>query len=448
MKLSLKIRIFLLIVFTVISSFLISAIILEGSKFFNENIIAGLVLFLILILAAGTTLYRFLRDVVVQASRIISGTQEGEEIDSESAFDSLRTSTAEVKSELLSYSKQLSFISNLLSRMGQGVILVDKNLKVLYFNQTITKDFFPELKVDDDLFKNISYPAFKKFIKKAWEKDEYTKEIAGPRTIKTVYLVSSQKFSTDDQLLIVFSDISKLKNLEKMRGDFIGNVSHELRTPISVIKANSETLLASNLIKDKNAIDFTKAIQSQSERMATIVNELLSISSMESGDYPISLDKLNIKKIVDSALKELEPMTKDKDIKLVNKLDSCPSVVGDESAMKIIISNYINNAIKHSPKNSSVIIDCEKIDKDFCRIQVRDSGSGIAKKYRERVFERFFRVDKGRSKKIGGTGLGLSISKNLALMMGYSVGVESNEPKGSIFYIDVKSHQEASREVA
>ena len=448
MKFSLKIRIFLLIVFTVISSFLISAIILEGSKFFNENIIAGLVLFLILILAAGTTLYRFLRDVVVQASRIISGTQEGEEIDSESAFDSLRTSTAEVKSELLSYSKQLSFISNLLSRMGQGVILVDKNLKVLYFNQTITKDFFPELKVDDDLFKNISYPAFKKFIKKAWEKDEYTKEIAGPRTIKTVYLVSSQKFSTDDQLLIVFSDISKLKNLEKMRGDFIGNVSHELRTPISVIKANSETLLASNLIKDKNAIDFTKAIQSQSERMATIVNELLSISSMESGDYPISLDKLNIKKIVNSALKELEPMTKDKDIKLVNKLDSCPSVVGDESAMKIIISNYINNAIKHSPKKSSVIIDCEKIDKDFCRIQVRDSGSGIAKKYRERVFERFFRVDKGRSKKIGGTGLGLSISKNLALMMGYSVGVESNEPKGSIFYIDVKSHQEASREVA
>ena len=448
MKFSLKIRIFLLIVFTVISSFLISAIILEGSKFFNENIIAGLVLFLILILAAGTTLYRFLRDVVVQASRIISGTQEGEEIDSESAFDSLRTSTAEVKSELLSYSKQLSFISNLLSRMGQGVILVDKNLKVLYFNQTITKDFFPELKVDDDLFKNISYPAFKKFIKKAWEKDEYTKEIAGPRTIKTVYLVSSQKFSTDDQLLIVFSDISKLKNLEKMRGDFIGNVSHELRTPISVIKANSETLLASNLIKDKNAIDFTKAIQSQSERMATIVNELLSISSMESGNYPISLDKLDINKIVDSALKELEPMTKDKDIKLVNQLDRCPSVVGDESAMKIIISNYINNAIKHSPKKSSVIIDCEKIDKDFCRIQVRDSGSGIAKKYRERVFERFFRVDKGRSKKIGGTGLGLSISKNLALMMGYSVGVESNEPKGSIFYIDVKSHQEASREVA
>tara|TARA_B100001029_G_scaffold83797_1_gene68757 strand:- start:3484 stop:4830 length:1347 start_codon:yes stop_codon:yes gene_type:complete len=448
MKLSLKIRIFLLIISTVIASFLISAIILEGGIFFNDNILIGIVLFLFLVLAAGTTLYRFLRDVVVQASRIISGTQDGEEIDSESAFDSLRSSTAEVQSELLSYSKQLSFVSNLLSRMGQGVILVDKTLKVLYFNQTITKDFFPELKVDDDLFNNISYPAFKKFIKKAWEKDEHTKEISGPRTIKTVYLVSSQKFSTDDQLLIVFSDISKLKNLEKMRGDFIGNVSHELRTPISVIKANSETLLASKLIKDKNAIDFTKAIQSQSERMATIVNELLSISSMESGDYPISLDKLNIKKIVDSALNELEPMTKDKDIKLVNKLDSRPSVVGDESAMKIIISNYINNAIKHSPKKSSVIIDCEKIDKDFCRIQVRDSGSGISKKYRERVFERFFRVDKGRSKKIGGTGLGLSISKNLALMMGYSVGAESNEPKGSIFYIDVKIHQEASSEVA
>ena len=138
-----------------------------------------------------------------------------------------------------------------------------------------------------------------------------------------------------------------------MRGDFIGNVSHELRTPISVIKANSETLLTSKLIQDKNAIEFTKAIQSQSERMATIVNELLSISSMESGDYPISLDKLNIKNIVDSALEELKPMTNKSSITLVNNLAQCTNIIGDESAMKIIISNYINNAIKHSPKKSS-----------------------------------------------------------------------------------------------
>ena len=448
MKFSLKIRIFILIVFTVTASFVISAIILRGNEYFSENILAGISLFLILILAAGTTLYRFLRDVVIQASRIISGPVNNEEIDSESAFDTLRTSTAVVQNELESYSKQLSFISNLLSRMGQGVILVNEDLNVMYFNQTITKDFFPELKIGDDLFKNISYPAFKKFIKKAWEKDEYTKEIAGPRTIKTVYLVSSQKFSNDNQLLIVFSDISKLKTLEKMREDFIGNVSHELRTPISVIKANSETLLSTKLIKDENAINFTKAIQSQSERMATIVNELLSISSMESGDYPISLDKLNIKNIVDSAIQELNPMTESSNIKLVNKISDITHIIGDESAIKIIISNYITNAIKHSPDDEIIEIDNEKIDKDFCRIKVIDNGIGIAKKYRERVFERFFRVDKGRSKKIGGTGLGLSISKNLALMMGYSVGVESNEPKGSIFYIDVKIHQETSKEVA
>ena len=207
-------------------------------------------------------------------------------------------------------------------------------------------------------------------------------------------------------------------------------------------------MLSNKLIKDKNAINFTKAIQSQSERMATIVNELLSISSMESGDYPISLDKLNIKNIVDSAIKELNPMTESSNIKLVNKISDITHIIGDESAIKIIISNYITNAIKHSPDDEIIEIDNEKIDKDFCRIKVIDNGIGIAKKYRERVFERFFRVDKGRSKKIGGTGLGLSISKNLALMMGYSVGVESNEPKGSIFYIDVKIHQETSKEVA
>ena len=104
-------------VFTVVISFLISAVILKGDVFFNENIVAGIIMFVILILASGTTLYRFLRDVVMQAARIISGPNNTEEIDSESAFDSLRTSTAEVQSELLNYSKQLSFVSNLLSRM-------------------------------------------------------------------------------------------------------------------------------------------------------------------------------------------------------------------------------------------------------------------------------------------------------------------------------------------
>ena len=126
MKFSLKIRIFILIVFTVLASFFISAIILRGNEYFSENIIAGISLFLILILAAGTTLYRFLRDVVIKAARIISGPDNNEEIDSESAFDTLRTSTAVVQNELESYSKQLSFISNLLSRMGQGVILVNE----------------------------------------------------------------------------------------------------------------------------------------------------------------------------------------------------------------------------------------------------------------------------------------------------------------------------------
>ena len=157
-----------------------------------------------------------------------------------------------------------------------------------------------------------------------------------------------------------------------MREDFIGNVSHELRTPISVIKANSETLLSTKLIKDENAINFTKAIQSQSERMATIVNELLSISSMESGDYPISLDKLNIKNIVDSAIKELNPTIESSNIKLVNKISDVTHIIGDESAIKIIISNYITNAIKHSPDDEVIEIDNEKIDKDFCRIKVID----------------------------------------------------------------------------
>jgi len=116
--------------------------------------------------------------------------------------------------------------------------------------------------------------------------------------------------------------------------------------------------------------------------------------------------------------------------------------------LKLILTNFLSNAIKHSPKKSRIIFEENKPSLDVLRISVVDAGKGIPKKYKDRVFERFYRIDKGRSIDKGGSGLGLSICKNLALMMGYSVGVESNEPKGSIFFIDIKSDNSKSKQVA
>ncbi len=333
--------------------------------------------------------------------------------------------------------------------MGQGVILVDKNHRVLFANKTINSEFWSDLKIGDKLFQKISYPQFKKFIEKAWIKEDLVREISGPRSIKTVYLVSAKKDDMRDELLIVFSDISKSKNLEKMREDFIGNVSHELRTPISVIKANAETLINNKLIKDdENAKLFTEAISSQSERMKVIVNDLLKISSMEAGEYPISIESLDSFSIVNNLIEGFKSSLEEKKLDVQNNLNEQTRVMADEAALNIILTNFLTNAIKHSPKKSLINIEESYLSEGFIRLSVSDQGKGVPKKYRERVFERFYRIDKGRSSKIGGTGLGLSISKNLALMMGYSLGVGSNKPKGATFFIDIKIDEEKSAQAA
>ena len=261
--------------------------------------------------------------------------------------------------------------------------------------------------------------------------------------------MSAKKDDLRDEMLIVFSDISKSKNLEKMREDFIGNVSHELRTPISVIQANAETLIENKLIKDnENAKLFTEAIFSQSQRMTAIVNDLLKISSMEAGEYPISIESIDLFSIAKNTIEEFKPSLDKKKLVVKNNLNKQTRVMADGAALKIILTNFISNAIKHSPKKAFINIEQSFSSKGYIRLSVSDEGKGVPKKYKERVFERFYRIDKGRSTEKGGTGLGLSISKNLALMMGYSVGVESNKPKGATFFIDIKIDEEKSFQAA
>ena len=368
---------------------------------------------------------------------------------SEELFNELLKESSQVENDLVYFTKQTEQFSSVLSKMGQGVILVDRNHRVLFANKTINSEFFPDLNIGDKLFEKISYPQFKKFIEKAWIKEDLVREISGPRSIKTVYLVSAKKDDVRDELLVVFSDISKSKNLEKMREDFIGNVSHELRTPISVIKANAETLINNKLIKDdENAKLFTEAISSQSERMKVIVNDLLKISSMEAGEYPISIESLDPFSIVNNLIEGFKSSLEEKKLTVQNNLNEQTRVMADVAALNIILTNFLTNAIKHSPKKSLINIEESYSSKGFIRLSVSDQGKGVPKKYRERVFERFYRIDKGRSTKIGGTGLGLSISKNLALMMGYSLGIGSNKPKGATFFIDVKIDEEKSIQAA
>ena len=450
MKFSVKLRLFLLVLIVVSSVSLVASIFYREDIFLNENLIAGIGLLLLISIVATYLIYQYFKRLLNSAAQFIAkNNMDDPSVASEEIFDQLLEESRQVKDELVNYSQQTEKFSSVLSKMGQGVILVDKNHRVLFANKTINSEFWSDLKIGDKLFQKISYPQFKKFIEKAWIKEDLVREISGPRSIKTVYLVSAKKDDMRDELLIVFSDISKSKNLEKMREDFIGNVSHELRTPISVIKANAETLIKNKLIKDDvNAKLFTEAISSQSERMKVIVNDLLKISSMEAGEYPISIESLDSFSIVNNLIEGFKPSLEEKKLNVQNNLNEQTRVMADVAALNIILTNFLSNAIKHSPKKGLINIEESYSSKGIIRLSVSDHGKGVPKKYRERVFERFYRIDKGRSTKIGGTGLGLSISKNLALMMGYSLGVESNKPKGATFFIDIKIDEAKSVQAA
>ena len=450
MKFSVKLRLFLLVLIVVSSVSLVASIFYREDIFLNENLIAGIGLLLLISIVATYLIYQYFKRLLNSAAQFIAkNNMDDPSVASEEIFDKLLKESKQVKDELVNYSQQTEQFSSVLSKMGQGVILVDRNHQVLFANKTINSEFFPDLNIGDKLFEKISYPQFKKFIEKAWIKKDLVREISGPRSIKTVYLVSAKKDDMRDELLIVFSDISKSKNLEKMREDFIGNVSHELRTPISVIKANAETLIKNKLIKDdENAKLFTEAISSQSERMKVIVNDLLKISSMEAGEYPISIESLDSFSIVNNLIEGFKSSLEEKKLNVQNNLNEQTRVMADVAALNIILTNFLSNAIKHSPKKGLINIEESYSSKGIIRLSVSDHGKGVPKKYRERVFERFYRIDKGRSTKIGGTGLGLSISKNLALMMGYPLGVGSNKPKGATFFIDVKIDEEKSVQAA
>lgn len=450
MKFTIKIRLFLIVLLVVSLVTLVGALIYRGNTFLNENLLIGFSLLFLTSIVTTYFIYQYFKRLVNSVAQFIAKKiVDYPSVTSEEIFDQLLEESRQVKDELVNYSQQTERFSSVLSKMGQGVILVDKNHRVLFANKTINSEFWSDLKIGDKLFQKVSYPQFKKFIEKAWIKEDLVREISGPKSIKTVYLVSAKKDDIRDELLIVFSDISKSKNLEKMREDFIGNVSHELRTPISVIKANAETLIKNKLIKDDvNAKLFTEAISSQSERMKVIVNDLLKISSMEAGEYPISIESLDSFSIVNNLIEGFKPSLEEKKLNVQNNLNEQTRVMADVAALNIILTNFLSNAIKHSPKKGLINIEESYSSKGIIRLSVSDHGKGVPKKYRERVFERFYRIDKGRSTKIGGTGLGLSISKNLALMMGYSLGVESNKPKGATFFIDIKIDEAKSVQAA
>ncbi|MGZ5095973.1 MAG: ATP-binding protein [Burkholderiales bacterium] len=232
-------------------------------------------------------------------------------------------------------------------------------------------------------------------------------------------------------VLAVFVDVTELRKLEAVRRDFVANASHELRSPLTTVRAAAETLRTVDN-DAKATARFIELIQRNSERLANLIDDLLELSRIESRDLKLQLEALDLSAVVERTLAQHAHRAQLKRITLRHEAGGTPVVRADRRALDHVLGNLIDNALKYCPEGAAVRV-AAAAENGKVRVSVADTGPGIPSEHVQRVFERFYRVDAGRSRELGGTGLGLSIVKHLVEAMGGTVTVDSRVGSGSTF---------------
>lgn len=234
-------------------------------------------------------------------------------------------------------------------------------------------------------------------------------------------------------------DITQLERLERIRQEFLTNVSHELRTPLASITAYTETLLDGAIDDSDNSLRFLTTIQRNAERMRNLVNDISELSTIESGAVRLTFERLPLREVVDEVFRGLVPRSKKHQVSLHNQVPEACFVTADHRRLEQILVNLVDNAIKFNRPGGRVIVSAttqgEGESESYTLLGVRDTGPGIPADHLPRVFERFYRVDKARSRDLGGTGLGLAIVKHLARAHGGEAWVTSEVGQGCEFVV-------------
>jgi two-component system, OmpR family, phosphate regulon sensor histidine kinase PhoR len=347
--------------------------------------------------------------------------------------DSFNNMVIQQKTLFKKLSDNKAELQAIISSMKEGLMVINRDGKILLCNSS-----FEEI-AETDKIKNKSYwevlriPEFEEYVKKAFESGEgFYQEV--PRN-SSVYLVGFNPMPQRDKLVIIFRDITEFKRLEGMKKDFVVNLTHELKTPLTAIKGFVETLEEEENIEN---IQYIEIIKRHTDRMNQIVSDLLVLSELEEGKRDIHFESLDLEKMVNNILKIYKEKIKEKGLALdVNIADNLPDFYGERFKMEQLFINLVDNAVKYTEKGK-IGISIDTVDSEgdgSLRIQVNNTGAPIPRKSIPRLFERFYVVDKSRSRKLGGTGLGLSIVKHVALLHKGEISVDSTKRDGTTFTV-------------
>ncbi len=358
------------------------------------------------------------------------------------AFNSMTSELAARIEQLQGKQEELQensdLLATVLSTMVEGVVAVDRRQQILFANEASRRllDFAPGESIGRPIWEAARNPKIQDVVESVLEKVPQQRiEFELPRTQSVVALVA-RRLPGDPcpGAVLVFHDMTELRRLENVRRDFASNVSHELKTPLTTIKACTETLLEGAIDDPDHNRVFLQRIEEQADRLHAQILDLLSLARIESGQPASEVHPVALGETIRDCLEARTAIAESTGVSLSSFPGSEICVLAEKEGIRTILDNLVENAINYTPAGGSVTLRWTSGGK-WARIEVADTGIGIAREHLDRIFERFYRVDKARSRELGGTGLGLAIVKHQAQVFGGHVDVSSESGKGSTFTV-------------
>ena len=373
------------------------------------------------------------------ATRVAGGDFTGRAPDHEAGevgelAGALNQMSRQLETRLRELTSEKAHLGGILAGMTEGVLVVDAAGKIRLLNTALRLAFGL---TDEALGKTVLEVFRDAGLAELISAAPAARELTFLQPADRVFTVQAGRLTGATGVVVVFHDITRLKQLENVRKDFVANVSHELRTPLAVIKGYVETLLDEEPPAAVTGRQFLETIQRHTRRLEVLIDDLLSISALESQQARLDCGPVSLLATATAVVEELSPRASEKNITVVLELPAAlPAVSADVQRLHEVLVNLLDNAIKYTPAGSHVKVSAVPHN-GFLKVCVADNGPGIAAEHLPRIFERFYRVDKARSRELGGTGLGLAIVKHIIQAHGGKVWVESELERGSRFYFTV-----------
>ncbi|HSH35064.1 ATP-binding protein [Schnuerera sp.] len=382
-----------------------------------------------------------IRDVTKKAERMAKGDfDQFVEVKSDDEMGQLASMfnylTLKLKDTIQEMDLEKSKLDTIFNYMADGVIAIDVNGHIIHANPIAIDILDLEDTINEEFTEKKVFPMDTLNLKSIDYEDLYSLEGEKNVGIKnTIYRIKYAPFRNEKNniggVIIVFQDITEQHKLDNMRREFVANVSHELKTPITTIKSYTETLMDYGDVDEELSEKFLSVIDNECDRMARIVKDLLQLSNLDYNKTKWNKVDYSLEKLIKDACLKLEFSFKEKNQKCdLNIEKDLPNIVIDKDGIEQVILNIISNAIKYTPKDGKINISAKEVE-DKIVISVKDNGIGIPEKDKKRIFERFYRVDKGRSRDLGGTGLGLSIAKQIVEAHGGEIILKSEYKVGT-----------------